>query len=46
VTDGSTAAVSVEHVRHLYGGRVALDGISFSVRRGELFGLLGPNGGG
>ena len=25
---------------------VALDGISFSVREGELFGVLGPNGAG
>jgi ABC-2 type transport system ATP-binding protein len=46
VTDGSTPALSVEGVRHLYGDRVALDGITFSVERGELFGLLGPNGGG
>jgi ABC-2 type transport system ATP-binding protein len=29
-----------------YGGITALDGVSFSVRRGELLGLIGPNGSG
>jgi ABC-2 type transport system ATP-binding protein len=38
--------VQVDSLRHLYGSRVALDGISFSVAQGECFGLLGPNGGG
>ena len=39
-------AIKVEHLRHVYGTRVALDDVSFSVTRGEIFGLLGPNGGG
>src|SRR5438094_941013 len=29
-----------------YGARAALAGVSFTVSRGELFALLGPNGGG
>ncbi|HEY8514264.1 MAG TPA: ATP-binding cassette domain-containing protein [Candidatus Binatia bacterium] len=33
-------------MRHSYGDTLALDGLSFTVRRGEIFGLLGPNGGG
>ena len=31
---------------HRYGERVALDDVSFAVASGEIFGLLGPNGGG
>jgi ABC-2 type transport system ATP-binding protein len=46
VTDGAPPAVAVDDLRHRYGDRVALEGISFRVERGELFGLLGPNGGG
>jgi ABC-2 type transport system ATP-binding protein len=42
----SDAAVEVEDLRRSYGSREALAGISFDVRRGELFALLGPNGGG
>ncbi len=39
-------AVEVENLVCRYGERVALQGISFAVSPGEVFGLLGPNGGG
>jgi ABC-2 type transport system ATP-binding protein len=38
--------VAVENLTHLYGERVALSGVSFEVREREIFGVLGPNGGG
>ncbi len=38
--------ISVNHISHRYGSRQALADVSFEVRRGEIFGLLGPNGGG
>jgi len=39
-------AVEVRNLTKRYGQLVAVDGISFEVRRGELFGFLGPNGAG
>ncbi len=38
--------ISVENLVHRYENRIALNGISFTVRPAELFGLLGPNGSG
>lgn len=40
------AAIVVAGLSHRYGERQALAGIDLEVRRGEVFGLLGPNGGG
>src|ERR687896_684922 len=42
----SEVAIEVEDLHKDYGAQRAVRGISFSVRRGEVFGLLGPNGAG
>ena len=39
-------AIDVENVSHKFGERVALDDITLQVMTGEMYGLLGPNGGG
>ncbi len=41
-----THAVQVTGLRKTYGGRTAVDGITFEIARGETFALLGPNGAG
>jgi ABC-2 type transport system ATP-binding protein len=38
--------IQVQNVTHRYGDRTALSNVSFDVKPGEIFGLLGPNGGG
>ena len=44
MTDAPVIAVS--GFRKTYGSTVAVDDVSFDVRRGEIFGLIGPNGAG
>ena len=39
-------AIEVKNVRKRYGAVQALDGVSFSVNKGEVFGLIGPDGAG
>lgn len=43
---GKEVAVKVENLRRAFGDFVAVDGISLSVQKGEIFGFLGPNGAG
>ncbi len=38
--------IEVKDFRKVYGDFVAVDKISFDVKKGEIFGLLGPNGAG
>ncbi len=40
------AILQVDNVTLRFGGVVALDQVSFTLRRGEIFGLIGPNGAG
>ena len=44
--DSSSPAVVVDNLVKRFGDFIAVDHISFSVPRGEIFGFLGPNGAG
>ncbi|MEU4562956.1 ABC transporter ATP-binding protein [Actinoplanes sp. NPDC023936] len=46
MTTTTSGAVEVSGARRRYGGFEAVRGVSFEVRRGELFALLGTNGAG
>lgn len=41
-----THMVEVKDLKKRYGDKQAVDGISFTVKKGEIFGILGPNGAG
>lgn len=38
--------IEVKDLRKRYGDKQAVDGVSFTVKKGEIFGILGPNGAG
>lgn len=38
--------IQVENLKKAFGAKLAVDGISFGVERGEVLGFLGPNGAG
>lgn len=42
----SSPILTVTNLKKIYGEQVAVDGVSFAVQPGEIFGILGPNGAG
>ncbi len=44
--DPGDTPIVVEHLTKRFGGFTAVDDVSFTVRRGEVYGWLGPNGAG
>jgi branched-chain amino acid transport system ATP-binding protein len=42
----ANAVISVNDVSVRFGGIIALDGVGFDIREGEVLGLIGPNGAG
>ncbi|MGW4203196.1 ATP-binding cassette domain-containing protein [Streptomyces sp. NPDC004726] len=43
---GRRPIIEVSDLRKAYGGRTVVDGVSFTVEEGEIFGILGLNGAG
>ena len=43
---GQYPLLAVRDVSVVFGGIVALNGVSFDMRQGQILGLIGPNGAG
>lgn len=43
---GELTLIQVEHLTKRYGNRIAVNDLSFSVEKGQIYGFLGPNGAG
>lgn len=41
-----SAMIEVRDLKKRYGNKLAVGGVSFEVKKGEIFGILGPNGAG
>ena len=41
-----TVVIDIDHLKKNYGNFVAVEDVSFQVKKGEIFGILGPNGAG
>lgn len=46
VNENSDIHLAISELKMYFGGIKALDGVSFNVKKGEIFGLIGPNGAG
>jgi ABC-2 type transport system ATP-binding protein len=46
MANSANYAIEVENLTKRYGNLLAVNGISFTVRTGEVFAFLGPNGAG
>ena len=46
MNEGSGPAVSTDKLTKVFGSVAAVDGVTFDINRGEVFGVLGPNGSG
>jgi ABC-2 type transport system ATP-binding protein len=42
----SSPAIETQHLRKVFGSKVAVEDLTLTVERGEVFGFLGPNGAG
>ena len=46
LAQGTSPLLAVRDVSVVFGGIIALNGVSFDMRRGQILGLIGPNGAG